>query len=196
METYLAFIKAHEKLIIVLGLATFAFFLGNKLLATWDAHDQHNLSITQQRLAADNQQSSALSAQLATLQAQVSSLSTQRHAALAKQQTGDATLTPQAAAQKLGGQAEGDNVVLPIDLARSIASQLDELPVLRADLADQQKVMAQQTQVIASLNTTLADQANVCKAQVASLNAKHRRSVWKSIGYGIGAGFIAALLIK
>ena len=174
-----------------------ACVIGNKpVLATWDAHDQRNLTVAQQRLAGDTQQSQALSAQLATLQAQVSTLSTARHAQLKQQQAGDATLTTTQAAARLGGTASADAISLPIDPARALVSQLDELPVLRADLADQQRVVAQQTQVIIALNTTLADQQATCKAQVAVLNAKHRRGVWKSIGYGIGAGFIAALLLK
>lgn len=90
---YIAWIKAHEKL-VALGLGAFLIFhLYGGVLNLWERHDQRNFTIAQttaqvaqQKVQTDNQQNQQLLQQLADIQAQYAALKVQLQTSLNKRQ--------------------------------------------------------------------------------------------------------------
>lgn len=209
IDTYIKLLQAHEKLLALGAVLVFLFVVTGKVLQEWDAHDSHIAAADVAKLAADTQQTAQLTAQLADVKTQVATAERQlqaaiasRDAALVKQKQTDATLTAVQTATHLNSQlgvtdiaAQDDTVVLPLDDARTITADLDELPVVKADLVDVQKQFADEQSKSAAYEAVLQAQAKqladanaTCKAQVAELNVKVKHSFWRGFKYGFLTG--------
>lgn len=196
MTTYLAFIKAHERLIIVLSAFALLFTLTSKALSIWDSHDSKKVIVTQAQLIVDTKATDALQSQLSNLKNQMSSQNASLQAVLSAKLKGDQTLTSSAAATRLGGSViDATTVQLPLDTARADIAQLDTLPVVEAELTAETKLADTQGTLITALNTQIVDQTKACAAQVADLKVKNRRSFLRGLKYGFLAGFVAGAYV-
>jgi hypothetical protein len=180
----------------------------NAALATVVAQNQTLIAEAQSKDALLQQAITALSA----ANAQLSAKQTARNTQLATQVKTDATLSAQQAADRLTQQtnaapgeitASGDTVVADLPMSRTIVTDLDELPVATANLADTQKQLANETEIattaeadvtaqkaeIAGLNMQLADSAVACAAEVKTEKAKARKGKLKWFGIGFIVGF-------
>lgn len=139
------------------------------------------------------------------------------HAQVVKQRTIDATLTAQEAATRLAQQtaakpgevvAQGDAVLLDLPITRSVVSNLDLLAGTQSELINTQTQLsnettvannatenvAEQTKIITSLKAQNVDEINSCKAQIAVVKAKDRKSKIKWFFSGVVVGFIGKRL--
>jgi hypothetical protein len=196
MSTYLAFIKAHERLLIVLASLAVIFMLSSKALSVWDTHDSKKVVATQTQLVVDTKATDALQSQLSALSAQLSAQTAALQSKLATQLKTDQTLTSAAAATRLGGTpVDASTVELPLTTARADIAQLDTLPVVQAELDGETKLAATQSDLITSLHTEISDQTKACAAQVADLKVKSKRSFLRGLKYGFVAGFVAGAFV-
>lgn len=154
----------------------------------------------QQQLANDIAANSKRDSQYQQTIATLSQTILQRDAQAKQQQTVDSSLDSQSAAQRLAAQTNSNpipvsnnSLILDIPTARVVVSDLDEFAATKADLADTQKQLINQTnlttdaqqnaadaqKVIAAQVVQLGDATNVCKAQIADITAKARKSKFK-----------------
>lgn len=156
----------------------------------------------------------ALAAQNSALQATVA----QRQVVLTKQVTSDATLGLPELAQRVqtlgnvpSGQVSlsGDSVNISHPGLTAIAQQLEQVPVLQADLKDTQgalsttqvalgaadKVISSQTTQIVGLNLAATDADKVCKLEIAATKAAGRKSKWKIFKLGFILGFASGAYV-
>lgn len=167
------------------------------------AHDARSEAKYSQLLDA---QTTKTEADEKTLEATIAAITTQNanlvaenaktDAALVAQQKIDASLTAQQAATKLGGTVVGTDVDLPLDTARGMIEQIDSIPPLKADLANEtqiaandQKEIDSQTNTIADLKAQFVDEQTSCSAQIKVVKAQARKSKIKWFFAGVVAGF-------
>lgn len=216
----LTWLQAHERLLICTMLLGVVLFLGNRYLDSSAARSQARADVAAQQVAdakLSAQQAQAQAAQAAVMyqetvreqQSQISALVagiSARNSALAHQQAQVQTAPMTDVANQwqgaIGGQ--GDITVAQNGLnisetgARRTLSQLIELPVVKANLADEKnvtvatekqrdaanaQVSALNTQVSALNAQTKAEEV-ACKAEVASVKAEARKSKrnWLIVG--------------
>lgn len=173
----------------------------------------------QQQLTADEANWARIQSQLLAQNAKLASEITTRDQQTQQQVKQDATLNAQQAAVRLATQTsanqgeitvDGNSLVLDLPVTTRIVSDLDILASTQADLEDTKQQLVNETQVamtaqndvaeqktlVVAQQKQLADAQQACKAQVAALNAKHRKSLLKTIvislgiGIGIGAHYI------
>jgi hypothetical protein len=180
----------------------------NAALATVVAQNQTLISEAQTKDVLLQQAITALSA----ANAQLSAKQNARNVQLATQVKTDAILSAQQAADRLTQQtkaapgeitASGDTIVADLPMSRTIVTDLDELPVVTANLADETTKLTNETTLattaqadvtaqkaeISGLNTQLADSAVACAAEVKVEKAKARKGKLKWFGIGFIVGF-------
>jgi hypothetical protein len=201
LSTYIAFLKAHEKLAIVVlaGLLSFHFF--GSALNAWVHHDDAQTALAQQTLVVQQQkdqvlaqQNAALIAQVAQLSAQVASIKTQRVTAqsvVAKLPDNQLQTDIEA---KMGGSLSSPIVLRKID------DQITDYPLVlkQVDAQQAQIVAAQQLQVglsdqILGLKTELTDQQKVCATQLSAEKVKTKRAFLRGLKIGFVGGFVAGI---
>lgn len=219
VKTYAAFIKAHHTLFIILALAGFSFYGYSRAVSAWDAHEQRQDTLAQQKVTADATANQQLLTQLATQkanfdatlkanQAQVTLLLSQ----LKQRQVQDNALP----LPELGARwstllnlppaaivATPDNkLTLTSDASHATVNALEQLPVLTnqlslatVNLAGCQQVTAQQDKVIAGLNVQLTD-TNTARAADQKLAKAAQKKAWlKGFKWGAIAGFVGGLFV-
>lgn len=227
-----SWLLAHERLIIFGLLLGFAAFFGDKILTHEAQKDAIAASQAQQALTIQQEQNKTLAAQVAQQQIQYQALASQvasqnaqlaqavqtRTAALKTQQQAIQTL-PVPAVVDRWAQLTGvkpsemtptpDGVLITPEAARTTVSQLEEVPVLRANLADTEAQKANLTTQLSAandLNGKLTEQvkgltveiADTKKADAAELKAeraKSRKSKLKLFGLGYVAGFVSGVVV-
>lgn len=175
----------------------------SQILATQTAQTQ----TLQKQLVTDEANWAQVESQLLAQNAQLTQQISQRNQVVATQVKTDATLSAQDSANRITQQtkaavgevtANGNNVILDLPITRTVVADLDELPVAQQDLADTTRQLANETtvatnaqadatdakKVIVSQTAQLADADKSCKAQIAVVNAKARRSKIKSFLFG------------
>lgn len=233
LHAYLEFIKAHERIVIAALILGVALFLGN-----W--YINHSADVAIAKNAAEQQVLQTqvdANAKLATvakesadryavLLAQVTAqnqalLATiaQRNAAVVIQQKELATLPlPEvgirwAALLQVSGaeiQATEKGLLVDDSVSRKTVQQLELVPVLQADVKDQETISAnkdKQIQGQAGIITDLGNEVNglklqvidgqkACTAQMSAVKARDRRSKksWFERGLGIGAALAGVVI--
>jgi hypothetical protein len=231
LTSYLTFFKAHERLLIILLVLGFGTHLYSKYLDSESAKKDQQLAVLTQTLNESKSQASAAALQadsaaaafqkaLDTVQAQNSLLAASNarsQAALAQHQTADRTtlalpeviqrwqslvvLQPNDLSQTSSGTVISENGV------RATVAQLEAVPTLTSQLADEvqiaandQSLLTQQTTVttalqsqVSALNVELADQSKQCTAQVAAEKIKTKRAFIRGFRIGAVVGFIGGL---
>ena len=185
----------------------------NAALATVVAQNQTLISEAQTKDVLLQQAITALSA----ANAQLSAKQNARNVQLATQVKTDATLSAQQAADRLTQQtkaapgeitASGDTIVADLPMSRTIVTDLDELPVVTANLADETTKLTNETTLattaqadvtaqkaeISGLNTQLADSAVACAAEVKTEKAKAKKGKLKWFGIGFIVGFASGAI--
>lgn len=221
----LTWVKGHIFLLVVVMILVFVGVFG--ILNVLEKHDKERATELQQILAAQTQQTQILTTKLTQDEANwsvenaanrqlISTLAqsiTKRDSALANQAKTNATLSAEAASQRLTQQtaagpgeiaAQGDTVTMDLPVTRQVVQLLDTLPVVQADLADTQKQLGAETVVatnlqanlteqkdlVGSLQTQNTDQVKACAAQVKDLKAQARKGKAKWFGIGFISGFL------
>lgn len=208
VEKWIALVKAHEKLVLILVAAFLSFHFYGSALTAWVNHDEKVQAIDQAKAKALMQQNALIAQQSAELIAAVKA----SNAALAQaaQQRAEQTKANQVADQSLPlpqlGQrwvsllnvgpaeiaAQPDGSMKVSDTAsRTTVEQLEVIPQLKQDLAgaqqttqNNQKVIDQQTTQIASDKTTIAANDKACQDQINTLKADKKKSFWRGSKFG------------
>lgn len=222
-------IKLHERLILIVLFLVTVVYLGHKYLVYAADTAKLNADTAVQTLAkqtADNKaladeskqreaQYVSLVTTLAAENAQVLSAMAQRTQATVVQQKVDKTLPLPELANRwaaLGNFSPAEITNQPTGLlvsdaaSRTTVQNLEEIPTLTQNLADQKKIADAKDTQLASLtgvNNGLVDQVSgltlqakdsekACKAEITSVKASARKSKWKwfGVGVGIGAGIV------
>lgn len=226
--TTTSWFKLHERLLItlmVIGLGVFGFqkYADIRALETSAKVQQAQAQLVAQKnadsqLAAQVQQTTqqyqAMVQALSSQNSQLAASITARNVVLTQQQTVDKTLplpqldTRWAALADFSLdnlQTTNTGVVASQDAVIATVQQLENIPVLQANLKDVQTqaantqselntantLIGKQVADISGLNTQLVDQSKTCKDEIASVNAKARKSKLKLFGLGFVTGFVA-----
>lgn len=191
MDKYISFIKAHERLVLILGILVLLFVLGNKYIDHKVNSDQVAAALAQQTLAQQIEVNKQLAAQVSQMQGQYNAIIasvTQQNALMASAMSKrDQSLKTQinanntASVSDLAGRwkalapvsdsdlvVNGNNITLTEPGVRATVNTLEQVPVLQADLSDQKKISENQTTVINQANTLIEGQ----KTQIAGLNTQ------------------------
>ncbi len=193
-------LQKHERLIIVVLVIAFGSWLGSKYLDNAAANAKSALVAQQQvsAAAASQAEMAAKGYQVAieALSKQVTALDvamTQRQTVLVKQQAQTSALPPDQLVTLWQGLIPGINKgsIVPttngyaVDPGPAIdtVNQLEEVPVLKANLADETNLAATTQSALTSCSglvdkqkTEIAEDKKTCDAQTASLKADARKS--------------------
>lgn len=232
-DKYLLFIRNHERLILVLSVLAVAGWLGNKLENLIHDRDVSRNAVAQQQLQEQVKANQALAAQVADLQktyeadrAQWESQNRQLIASIAQrnqqttnQQQVDASLSLVELAKRWSGlvgvaqdqiQTSGQNLFASEQASRATVQQLEEVPTLRANVQDQQTVLANKdsqitslaglnaglTSQVGGLQKQIGDADKACKTQIAVVKDEARRAKRKYFIAGFIAGIATRLWFK
>lgn len=225
-------LQLHERIILVfLGLLA-ASWLGDHWLTNIAAHDKQQAAIQVQQLDEQKTKDTALAQQVSTLSSQYQAVVvqlTQENAQLAvqvkdrvvvlhdRQQTDNNLPLPD-----LGNRWAQLADVMPADISASplgitvtptgahdTVDQLEQIPVLQANLKDTQTIVdnkqdelakanglvSSQAAQIVDLNTTVTDEETSCKATVASVKATANKAKTKWFKVGFVIGFVGGFLV-
>jgi hypothetical protein len=210
VTAYTTFIKAHEKLLIIIALAAFAFYGFTKAETAWDNHLQRT---DDKKVAVDNTINQQLASQLETLKANFAATEKANETQItlllsqlkARQVQDDALPLPQLSSRwaELLGQPTAqivptkdipagtditNTVTVSAGAAHATVDALEKLPVLTnqltlttADLTVCKQVSAKQDQVIAGLNTTVTDVTKARNQAEADLQKQKSRNKFFAI---------------
>jgi hypothetical protein len=184
-----AYLKAHERLLIVLVLVVLSWFALGKVQSVIAAHDNANLAqakvvaqVQQEKndalakqIAQDKADYTALSVQVQARDAQLVQLQATLVTALAKQQAVDRTLPPTELVAKwntlvpqAGATVTPSGVALPSAGATATVVELENVPFLTSELSIANEKLANADKLVAAEGTQIID----LTASVAGLQAK------------------------
>ena len=224
-----SWLQKHTVLITIVLSLSLGYFVSDKALSIVSVYENHKV---QADTAVLNTQKTAVDADLAQAKAELTDYqaalaqSTQQNAALAAvianrtqtvvvQQKADAALPPTQLATRWQGlvkdngvSASANGYTVTPNAAINTVDQLEEVPVLQQNLADEttktgnlqtdinsaNTVISQDKTVVIGLQTELTDQNNVCKSEVGSLQTELKKQklvgIWAKIKW-FGAGFVS-----
>ncbi len=221
-----SWLKQHERLIIIFMVLIFSFFVLDKGLSVVASWEQHKATQAEKVLDAQKAKNDA---DLATAKGMLSDYQTQlaadtkeiaalttaqasRDKVVVVQQKADAAMPPSQLATRWQGLV-GDSGVVPVatgytvsdSAALTTVQNLEQVPVLKADLADEQSKTAALQKDVASANDLigqgklvvnglqlqLTDKDKACTAELNAEKAKARKSKLKWFGIGYVTGFIS-----
>ena len=221
--------KVHERLIIIFMVLVFSFFVLDKSLGIVQSWEQHKatqaekvLDVQKAKNDADLASAKVLLAtyqdQLATAAKEIASLTSaqaSRDKVVVVQQKADAQLAPNDLALRWQGLV-GDSGVIPGATGYEVSNtaavdtvvNLEQVPVLKADLADEQSktaalqkdvasandLIGQGKVVVSGLQTQIVDQTKACTAQINVVKAQARGGKLKAFGIGYGLGLVTGLV--
>lgn len=220
IENYVKFIRAHEKLTIIVILTVLSFHFFSKGISAWEEHDKRQASIAQQQITAQaaankvtEQQLADLRAQLASVTAQAEAVKTAAHNTTVKQQQLDQTLPLVDVANRwaiLIGLDPSNFVATPDNkinvseqASRQTIQKLESIPELITDVSQTnnelkacQALSSKQDEDIKGLTAQVAnvEKARVEDAKVAK--AAQKKSWTKGFKWGYAAGIGTAVVIK
>jgi uncharacterized coiled-coil protein SlyX len=235
VDAYIKLLKAHENLLLAAGVLLAALFLGNRWInrgadkaiadnAAAQKALEEAIESNKQLAAEAKQQAEIYDALVLKLTAQNDKLLdaiAQRNQATAAQQKLDQIMPlPDLAArwEKLANLLPTDiqningKLVVSDGGSRATVQMLEEIPNLRATIANQETIIsnkdtqiAEQAKVtdalrsqVSGLNEQILKSSEACKMQVAEVQAKARRSKrnWFLRGLAAGAGIVVTLLMR
>jgi hypothetical protein len=220
VSSYVSFVKAHEKIILIAVSGFLLFHIGDGLINGWIHHDETNAKIAALQVKTDDGQTVALQTQVTTLQKQIASTNAALVAAIAlrntqtqQQQTIDQTLPLPALAIRWESLAQ----LQPTDISttdtpgqltindvgsRATVQLLEDVPTLQANLKAEQTIidndvliMSKQSDLITQLNKDLTDEKASHIADVKLEQAKGKRSFIRGLKIGAVIGFIGGLFV-
>jgi hypothetical protein len=220
LEKYIAFVKAHERLLVILACLLTAHHGYTKALDYFDRHASDKSKADQVVVNADVVTNKQLSGELALLRAQVAADTAksiaaiqQAQAAAKQQQTIDQTLPlPDLAKRWIllvdlqptdVMPAPDSKLVLTDAGARATVKQLEIIPALqtevtqtKAQLAGCNTESAKKDDVIAGQEKTIADKDKKAADDAKTAKDDRRKSFWKGTKWGAGITAAVGILIK
>jgi len=230
-QVALTWLQKHERLIIVFLVLLAGSWFGQKYLDRVADRDKQAATVAVSQLNEQKAQNTQLANQIAQLSGQYQTLQVQiaqenvqlanamqsRVTVLHDQQQVDKTLPLPDLGNRwahLSGIAPTDISASPVGItvtdtgARQTVEQLEQVPVLQANLKDEQTIADNRQQEVdkanllidglntqvSGLNKTILDEETVCKAEVASTKADVNKSKSKWFKVGFGLGFVAGLI--
>lgn len=215
---YIAWLKSHEKVLIIVLGAWLAFHFYGSGLNAWIEHDKRNATIAQQKVQNDStanqqltQQVADLKQQLATLSAQAQARQQERIVVVQQQKEKIQQAPPSELAASIAGlinvppaevtaTAEGQ-IQLTQDAAKADATQLidghaaqDELVDVKSELVACSAVTKKDDDLITGLNTQLKDEQASHKADVNLEKAKAKKAWLSGFKWGAIAGFVGGVV--
>lgn len=230
----LSWIQRHERILIVALVLGAGSWLGNHYLDNAAAAAKLKADATQQVLAQQveknaqlAQQSQAAAAQyqatlsaIAQQNAQLAAAMSNRTIVLQQQQAVDKTLPLPELGQRWSGllglavgslSANTGGITATPDAARATVAELEQVPVLQANLKDTQKqvqngqeelskanvLIGDQQAQVAGLNIEIKDQTKACDARVSSVKADAAKSKrnWFLRGAAVGGAVVGYALL-
>lgn len=233
MDKYITFIKAHEKMALIIGVLLVCLFLGNKFVnyeAEKDklAANSANL-ILQQQIDANKQnavqvtqllgQYSVIASAVARQNALTASAINNRNQSLKTQINANSSLSLVELAQRWKNLANvpdsdilvNNNAISLTDAgSRATVNQLEQVPVLTANLKDTQGIVANKDlqinqantlidgykNQVTGLSTQIADKDKACKADIDSVKSAARKSKRNWFIAGFISGIATRLALK
>lgn len=220
LDNWIKAVKAHEKLLLSLGVGLFLLKLYGSGLNAWVNHDVRASNIEAQKVQVDVASNKTLADQLASLQVQVANQSatlakaiSDRNTQVVQQQKNDASMTDielaarwatliKVTPQEVTTSSVPNTLQVSDNAAHATVDQLETLPACQANLADIQTELASekglvstQSASITGLNGQLVDERASHVADVNTEKVKARRSFLRGFKLGAIAGFIGGLFV-
>ncbi len=224
LDNYIKWLRAHHTVLLIIAVFGTLLFLGNKYLnASYDAAVAREKSAEQtlqtqkeanDKLAVQNQQAAAqyqvLLGQVTANNKKLTAEMLQLSQTLVARQKQDSTLPlPELASRwefligTSGISSTENGLQASPDAARATVSNLETLPVIKQQLADETTLASDKDKQISSLggvvdglntqvaglNSQLVDSSKACQAQIAVA----KRSRWKYFKAGAVFGFVAGV---
>lgn len=213
LTSYLAWFKAHERLIFIAVGSYLLVHFYDRGLDAWKQHDQLVAGQATSKVVTDTTANKALSDQLVQMKAEADTRNAsldaeikQATASLQKQQALDAQSTQQQILDrwkmllplKPGAvTASGNNDVLTSDAANQTVQALEKIPVLETQVKDlnakiliDDGIIGKQDDLITGLNKQLVDEHASHLADVNLEKVKSKKSFMKGLKIGIVIGIV------
>jgi ABC-type nickel/cobalt efflux system permease component RcnA len=219
LENYIQFIKAHEKLIIIVLACFLLYRTGQGIENAWIRHDDKIATQAATAVTADTATNKQLSDQLAQVKTQqqaqnlqLTAAITAKLAALQAQQKRDQLATQQQIIDRWkllqpmqpgALQASGQNDVITPQAAAETVQQLEQIPVLKSEIQDQSQqitndalVIVRQSDLIAGLNVQIVDEKKSHTADMNLEKAKSKRSWLRGFKWGLVVGAVGTEAVR
>lgn len=207
----------------------FAFFVLDKGLGIVSSWEQHRATVAEQKVAEDKAKNdielAVAKQKLSDYQEAISQTEkvnarleqgiVARDTLLSAQQKKDVAMPPSQLATRWQ-EFVGEDGIVPVasgynvsnDVAIATVQNLEQVPVLKADLADEQSktaalqkdvtsandLIGQGKLVVNGLQLQLTDQSKACTAQINAVKAQARKGKLKAFGIGYGLGVLTGLV--
>ena len=206
LESYLSFIKAHEKLIIIVIAALLLWHFGDAGLKAW-IDRKGDAAVAADKRADDLEAANkTLASQVADLQIAVNKASAQREVDTTKQKKTDDGMNVADLASRLQVLLKSkpqditflpnQTVQLSSTASHQVADDLEDLSKLKVDLVDLTNLNGQQEKLISSLQLELVAEKDSHKKDVAFEKAKEKRSWLRGFKTGIIVGAVGVEAIR
>ena len=218
VKHWAAFIKAHEKLIIIGLSAALLFHFGEKGLTAWENHDKRIANIAQQKVDTDTAANKALSEQLAQLKLEIAAKNLQLEAQIVAskqklivQQKIDQNLPlPELSARwisLLSLQADSvtpkpdGTIAVTTDAAHTTVNELEKVAPLTEQLLDTQNELkgcntlsAKKDESITGLSKQLTDEQTARKDDQKLAAVKQKKAWLSGFKWGAIVGFVGGVV--
>jgi hypothetical protein len=220
-----AFIRAHERIILIGVTSLLIWHFGDKALDTYKStRDAAAQTAINQQIATDKAATDALTAQLAQLQVNFNTVVAQQNAIIAKskqtlivQQKTDAALPLPELSQRwallVGSPPEqiapqpNGTIAVSTDAAHNTVTELDKIPALNTQLVATQTELNQCTALSSQKDATLAQtqkeladettgRATDAKAAKDAQATAQKKSFWKGTKVGAAIATVAIVAVK
>lgn len=201
---YATWVKAHEKLLVIVIGALLAFHLYGSALSAWVEHDKRVAT-------ASNAQSTTLQDQLHTLQttvaeqnAKIDQAMKQRATVTVIQKQKDDALQPTELSKRIQAQLGvgtvsvssplGDSLVFNLEAAHKVARDEEDFAKAIADVADLNTKLVSCQAINVKADKTLDAEKKAHHDDVDTLRAENHRQWLKGFKWGAITGFVGGLL--
>lgn len=220
VKHWAAFIKAHEKMVLIIGIVALLFHFGEKGLTAWENHDKRIATIAQQKVDADTAANKTLSEELANLKLEIAAKDAQLEAQIAAskqklivQQKIDANLPlPELSSRweslltlspgSITSQPNG-TVVVSGDAAHTTVNEIEKVPQLTEQLLNTQNELkgcttlsAKKDDAITGLNKQLTDEQAARKDDQKLAAVKQKKAWLKGFKIGAIVGFVGGFWVR
>jgi hypothetical protein len=221
LQLYYSWLKAHERIVLILGAGFLAFHFYSKGLNAWIDHDKRQATVAQQKVQADEQSNKVLADQVSALRSQVALQAAQyereRQDLLTqtkKQQELDQKMAPSDLANRWAQLLKTDPQEVAVsklpdhlDVSNEVAHEtvriLEDYPRVVADnlslsgeLVGEKALVDKQNDEITGLNQQIVDEKSSHKKDVDLEKAKAKRSWLRGFKIGVITGAVGGEVIR
>ena len=218
---YIAWVKAHEKLLVIILGAWLAFHFFGSALTAWVKHDERLANIAQRKVELDATANTQLTQEVADLKQQLAAVLAQTQANMRQRQKetddqkkhNDNSTSSEVAQrtvlllhipqEQVTASTIDQSLTFTSAAAHTNVNALEDGAKAQADVNDLNKQVAACTAVvkkddelIAGLNTQIADEQKSHKADVALEQAKTKKAWRNGFKWGFVTGIGTAIAVK